>query len=104
LTISTDVSQSKCKASGEVKIREIIRYGIARAASYRIKAQRDVARYVDLMIVFGSDFDCDPRLPWSSSILNDPDLRSPRRKILELHEAAIDYLEGNTETDDNGKQ
>jgi hypothetical protein len=59
----------QCEAMGDSQLPETIRYGIKRAASYNIKAQRDVSRYVDLMMVLGHDFDRDKRLPWAGEVL-----------------------------------
>jgi len=58
-----------CKIAEENHLREFIRHGIKRAAAYGISAQRDVCRYIDLMVVFGRDFDTDKRFPWAAEIL-----------------------------------
>jgi hypothetical protein len=67
-----------CGAAGEPKVRELIRHGVKRAASYQITAKRDVSRYIDLMIVLGDDFDCAKPFPWAQEILrtrNSPEIR-----------------------------
>lgn len=67
-----------CEAAGAPKVREFIRYGVKRAASYQITAERDVSRYVDLMVSLGADFDNDEQLPWAGEILrtrNSPEVR-----------------------------
>lgn len=64
---------------GEPKLREVIRHGIKRAAVYGITIERDVCKYVDLMMVWGLDFDQDQKLPWAGQILktrNDPTLKT----------------------------
>ena len=73
------------KALGEPNVRETIQYGIRRAASYGIVAERDVCKYIDLMIVFGRDFDKDPRQPWAQSVLNDRRLKDPSTKVGRLY-------------------
>ena len=56
----------KAKAlGGESQTRDLIRHGIGRSASYGITAKRDVCKYVDLMMVFGRDFDADGRFSWA---------------------------------------
>src|ERR1700681_3763804 len=67
----------QCGAMQEAGVRETIRYGIEQAADHGITAQRDVCKYIDLMVVFGRDFDRDPAVPWASSILNDRALIDP---------------------------
>jgi hypothetical protein len=75
---------------GEPRMREVIRYGIQRSASYRIRKQRDICMYIDMMIVFGRDFDRDPALPWASRVLEDKSLPGPTGKIIELQKAAVE--------------
>jgi hypothetical protein len=62
----------ECRAAGEKQLRETIRYGIERAARYGVTSKRDVCKYIDLMIVFGRNFDTDPRYPWAGQILAKP--------------------------------
>ena len=37
--------------------------------SYGVESEYDVSRYLNLMVVFGDDFDTDPAHPWASDIL-----------------------------------
>jgi hypothetical protein len=60
---------TQCALLGENQLREWVEHGINSAASYRIASERDVCKYIDVMIVFGKDFDQDPRLPWAAKIL-----------------------------------
>jgi hypothetical protein len=60
----------KCDALGENQLRKWIEHGIERAKAYRIVSERDVCKYIDVMIVFGKEFDRDKALPWASKILN----------------------------------
>lgn len=83
--------RAQCTALGERQLRETIRYGIKRAAGYGIKIKRDVCKYIDLMIVFGRDFDKDPRYRWASEILGSP--TEPPRKMRAAFQAAQLYLE-----------
>jgi hypothetical protein len=82
----------RCKAAGEPKVRELIRYGVERAASYQIVAKRDVSRYIDLMIVLGDDFDRDKHLPWAQEILRTRN--SPEVRISVLLKTAQTHLRG----------
>lgn len=52
------------------QLRDVIRHGVARAQAYGIGSQRSVCKYINLMFVFGRDFDRDPRLPWAIEILD----------------------------------
>ncbi|HPS79261.1 MAG TPA: hypothetical protein PLS53_13970 [Thermoanaerobaculaceae bacterium] len=59
------------KASDD-QMLELVRFGIERARSHGIDLECDVLRYLDLMCVFGVDFDRDPACPWAAQVLGDP--------------------------------
>ena len=80
----------QCEAMGEPQLRDTIRYGIKRAAAYGAVAKRDVYKFVDLMVVFGRDFDKDKQLPWAGEILRTP--KDPGTKVDALVEAATKHL------------
>lgn len=82
----------QCNILGEEGIKEAIRYGIDRAASYGIEIERDVCLYIDLMFAFGRDFDKDPELPWSGEILSDEAMPDPTGRINMLHETSLRYV------------
>ena len=82
------VFPEQSESIGEPKLRESIQYGKQRAASYKIISERDVCKYIDLMILYGRDFDKDPNLPWVQSVLQNPAIRDPASKIERLYKAA----------------
>jgi hypothetical protein len=81
---------AQCQTAGQSQLRETIQAGIKRAAAYDMTSKREVCKYIDLMIVFGRDFDKDRRYPWASEILARE--ASPVQKIRNLHEAAQLHL------------
>jgi hypothetical protein len=74
-------------ALGDEKTREVIQYGVNRAATYRFKGNPDVLKYIEVMVLFGRDFDADSQLPWVGEILGKP--KKAAAKIAVLHEEAI---------------
>jgi len=80
----------QCEAMGEPGLQETIQYGIKRAAAYGITSKRDVYKYVDLMVVFGRNFDSDKRYPWANEVLRSR--RDPSARITALHDAARKQL------------
>lgn len=88
LTHLKKVFPEQSESLGEPKLREIIQYGTQRAAAYRIITERDVCKYIDLMIFYGRDFDKDAKLPWAQSILQNQAIRNPSSKIERLYKAA----------------
>ena len=45
-------------------------YGITRAAVYGLDTERSIYVYVAAMVLYGEQFDTNPRLPWAPEILN----------------------------------
>jgi len=82
------VFPEQSEALGEPKLRETIQYGTQRAAAYRIISERDVCKYIDLMILYGRDFDKDPAHPWAQTVLQNQAIRNPSSKIERLYKAA----------------
>jgi hypothetical protein len=64
----------KFKALEEDKTRALIRQGVAKAASHGIKAENNVAGYVNLMVQLEPDFETRKDLPWIKGVLGNPDL------------------------------
>jgi len=59
-----------CASKDERQLREFIVDGIRKAHKYGIRTSRDITLFLNLMFVFGSDFDADPSLPWSERIFS----------------------------------
>ena len=76
----------QCAAAGNQQLQEMVQYEIKRAAVYGFSAKRDVCKYIDLMIVFGRDFDTDRRSRWAGEILSRR--RNPGVKMQILLQAA----------------
>jgi hypothetical protein len=78
------------QSAGETQLREIIQYGIKRAASYGITSRRDVCKYIDLMVVFGRNFDTETRFRWAGEILGKDG--NPDAKMRSLFQEAKSHL------------
>lgn len=82
------------QALGEEKLGQLIRYGIERARTHEIVAQRDVCKYIDLMMIFGRDFDTNKKLPWAAAALSEEFLEGhPTEKISRLLDIAMEHSE-----------
>ena len=82
---------AECQALQEAGVRKTIRYGIDQAAKYDVKAERDVCKYIDVMMVYGRDFDTREDLPWAPRILNDQVLRNSTARMDNLFVAAKEH-------------
>lgn len=78
---------------GEEQVRGVIRLGIANAASYGMKTQREIYLFVSLMLYLGSSFDTDYQLPWAAASLNDMSETDPFTRIEKTYDAAVEYLD-----------
>ena len=68
---------------GEGGTAALIQRTIQAVAPHGITAQADLARYLNLIFVWGEGF--ESRLPWVSEILNDPTLRGPVKVFQLVH-------------------
>ena len=59
-----------CAALSESELREIVLWGRRRSRRYGIEREFDFFRYLNLMFMFGFEFDTSPRYPWASRALN----------------------------------
>jgi hypothetical protein len=82
----------QCEVIGEQQVRKVIQLGVERARIYSLTNRGPVRFYIELMFVFGSDFDTDPLLSWAAEILGDV-LTNQMAKAGRLYEKTNDYLE-----------
>ncbi len=58
----------------QAAMRELIEFGIARAAEYDIKRGREVSLFIFLTLDLGRDFEKQPENIWIEELLHDPEL------------------------------
>jgi hypothetical protein len=76
---------------GAAQVRRFIAYGLARAAHHGFTSERNVCLYISLMVMLGSNFDADVRLPWVTPLLAADEHETLR--VDRLANAALDYLD-----------
>lgn len=76
---------------GEADGRRVIQLGIERARKYGFTNRGPVRFYIELMLLFGSDFDTDPQHLWASKVLNDPENLDPAVRAHRLFNAMEKY-------------
>lgn len=81
------------EALGDDNCRELVTLGIKNAEVYDIVNERDVCKYIDLMVSFGVEFDKNPELPWAAKILNDKSRENSTEKTEALFKTGIRHLE-----------
>ena len=70
----------RCEEMGPDALGLLIREGVRKAAGYRVRAERDVALFIDLMMGLSPDFDNRWETDWTREILED-DTLSPSDRM-----------------------
>jgi uncharacterized protein (UPF0335 family) len=67
-------------------LRALIEAGIERARQYKVVLEDDVQRFLESMIVYGQDFDSNPRLKWARSALRAHNITGTEKMdVIEKH-------------------
>ncbi len=80
------------EALGEENCRELIRYGIEQAATHDFISERDVCKFIDLMVCCGVQFDTDEQQTWATEILADNSWINAGAKMDALFKAGIGHV------------
>jgi hypothetical protein len=67
----TAVFPDRVAAMGTDRVLAAVDDGIRQAAGYRITAERDVARFIDLVVELAPDFPDRPATAWTRAVLDD---------------------------------
>lgn len=70
----------ECGRLGPREVAASVRLALGKADDYRLKSERDILRYLNLMYTLGFDF--DRNVPWASGILTDGRLSSASKMRL----------------------
>ena len=74
-----------CATMTEEDLLEIVRWGRRRSRRYGIEREYDFFRYLNLMFMFGLDFDTSPQCPWAARTLTGKGRASARMDLLMDH-------------------
>ena len=74
-----------CAMMTEADLLEIIRWGRSRSRRYGIEREYDFFRYLNLMFMFGVDFDISPQYPWAARTLTSKGRAAARMDLLMDH-------------------
>lgn len=91
-----DFAPKHSAAIGDEAVREVVRLGIERSGNYGFSNRGPVRFYVEMMCMFGSDFDTDPQLPWAESVLKNEAVTDQMEKADALFDKMTEYDEAVT--------
>lgn len=77
----------------EPRVRQIIKAGSKRANSYSFTNRGPVRFFLELMFMFGCQFDTDPQHPWALGVLKDSRVADQMVRADQLYRAMNEYLE-----------
>ena len=77
----------------ESGVREVVKLGIKRAESYGFTNRGPIRFYVEMMFMFGSDFDTDFQIPWAEGVLKNEAISDQTQRADILHDKMTEYLE-----------
>ncbi len=82
---------TECAALDDAALRQRVGDVMDRAARYGLRAEVDVARYVNITMALGPTFDEDPRYPWARAILEE-EAFTPGKKVERLSALTAEAL------------
>lgn len=74
------------------EIEAIIRRGIRLGRTYGVREEWAWLKLIDLLVVFGADFESRPDFGWVRDILRDRRVGSPERRVRLLMREALAHL------------
>lgn len=78
---------NETKKLSEDKLRAFIQTGIKGAKGYNIELEQDVQSYLEMMIIYGTDFDTNSKTAWAGEILRTQDMDgTTKMNLLEDYE------------------
>jgi hypothetical protein len=83
-----------CRVIGRPRVRRVVDHGIGRAKQYGFTNRGPLRFYLEMMVLFGSDFDTDPQCPaWLPEILNHGDTGDQMYRAELIHRELGEYYE-----------
>ena len=86
-------SPRHAQAVGDDAIRKSVDLGLERSRSYGFTKRGTVRFFVELMVMFGRDFDTDPMLPWANGVLTNESIKLEMERADILHDEMMAYLD-----------
>jgi len=86
---SKEFSPRLCEVLDDDQLRVALRQAMSRANSYGFTNRGSVRLYIEMMFLYGSDFDTDPQYSSVGEILNSPDDQMQRAE--QIYQGILDY-------------
>jgi hypothetical protein len=83
----------QCAFLGAPRVRQVVRFGIARATDAGYLSQIEQSYYLALVFMLGAGFETDPQFRFVPSILAGPRRAAPAARIAACYDAAMRFLD-----------
>ncbi len=70
----------------------VVRLGIERSKKYKFDNRGPIRTFIEMMFMFGSDFDTDPQYAWAQEILTDDAIGGQMTRAQKLFAKVSEYL------------
>ncbi len=87
-----EFAPARAESIGDECLRTVVRTGLFKARGHGFTCRGPLRLYLDLMCLFGSDFDTDPQCRWATEILSDPELGIEMQRATRLYERAMEFM------------
>jgi hypothetical protein len=81
------------KMLGRERMRAFVREGMKRAAAHKFTQRGPVRFYLDLLVLFGWEFDNDSQFPWAAAVVGDHSPADQMERAERLHAGCVKYQE-----------
>jgi hypothetical protein len=78
-------------SAGNEAVEALVKLGIERSKNYGFTNRGPVRFFIELMCIYGSDFDTDPQLSWAAEVLNDEFIPEQTERADTLHDRMMEY-------------
>ncbi len=80
----------KTKDMPETNLHNLIQTGIEQSGQYDVELEYDVRRYLEFMMIYGSDFDMNPKTAWANEILHNKNMDGTfKMDLIDEHEMTL---------------
>lgn len=86
-------------AIGDDNLTKVVELGIARAEKYGLTQRGPVRFYIEMMCIFGCDFDTDKQLQWAGTVLTNENIVDQMERADTLFDKMVEYDEAVTGPD-----
>lgn len=73
---------ARTRSMGGEWLKTLVNTGVSRARGHGFTLRGPLRLYLDLMFLFGSDFDTDPQYPWAGEVLKEQGMEMERACLL----------------------